>query len=621
MKRPNILFITAEDICPNLGVYGDPNAHTPNLDRFSEDAIRFTNMYSVHPCCSPSRSCIMTGMYPTRIGTHQHRGIVELLPEDLRTMTSMLRDVGYYTFNGLGCEGGSAKADYNYRPKEQSWDVWNPKDIEWRNRKPGQPFFGQVNFFQTHQSQYGLREPYTGEYAIHHPDTMVLPDFHPDLPGVREIWCEYHERMTLMDSYVGGLLELLEHDGLKDDTIVLFLGDNGMGIPGGKVWVWEQGLHVPFMVHIPDKYKDLIDTSSIGVNDDMTSFLDIAPTLITWCGVTPPDNMQGERILHGKPRDFIYAARDLHEESDFDFSRVVRTKEYHYIRNFMPHIGWEVMPYSWGRAPYMLNDWYNAAKEGLLKDDRTSCFFINEKPVEELYDVVHDPNQMNNLAEQEEYQEILQELRQQCEEWIVSNYDLGFLSQTELYQRSKDIRTYHLATNNELNPVHDMLKAANIANERTIDNLDKLLKLIAHKDAAIRRWGAIGLTTIKEQDPRIKELVEPLLEDSSSDVRCIAAQYLIHHFDSSSAYQELRQQLIDSNGFVRYHALLAIARLGDKAEAFVDLFDQAVEPCENRDWGSFDQVTSLVSIIKENLDPNQSTYHKVDPPMYKASQS
>ena len=112
INRPNILFVTAEDICPNLGCYDDPNATTPNLDRFALEDIRFTNVFSVHPCCSPSRSCLATGVYPTRLGTFQHRARMWVSSDEVRCMTPILRENGYYTFNGM--QGGSYKTDYKF---------------------------------------------------------------------------------------------------------------------------------------------------------------------------------------------------------------------------------------------------------------------------------------------------------------------------------------------------------------------------------------------------------------------------------------------------------------------------------------------------------------------------
>ena len=613
MNRPNILFITAEDMCPHLGCYQDPNAKTPHIDQFAKTSTIYTNMYSVHPCCSPSRSSLMTGIYPTRLGTMQHRGTVSLNPEDVRTLSSILREHGYYTFNGFGCEGGSAKEDYNFKPKDNPWDAYNTKEWEWHNREENQPFFGQVNFFQTHQSQYGLREPFTGTYDIHHPNELILPSYHPDLPAVREIWCEYYERIHLMDHYFGKLIAQLKKDQLDTTTIVIFLGDNGMGIPGGKVWTWEQGLHVPFIVHFPEAFQHLNPNKRI--SNQMVSFIDFAPTILSWCNINQEAKMQGQPLSNKTQRDYIFAARDLHEDSDHDFTRVVRNKDFHYIRNFMPHIGWEAMPYSWSRAPHMLHEMYQAAKDGKLDTtNRQSCFFTNEKLVEELYDVKNDPAQINNLALDPNYQEILNTMRTECYNWIINNHDLGFLSQKELYQRSKEIRTYNMASNPKLNPIKTMLEAANIANERNIKNLPKIKTYLKDEDEAIRRWGVIGLTTLREQSEETQSLIIHSLSDTSSDVRRIAAEKLLSNQFHQDAFTEIIHQLKDTNGIVRYHALLSISRLYHMLDKFLPYLENATSPCENRNWGSYDNVEAMVSIIKDMY--HNTKIHKVEPKMF-----
>lgn len=618
MKKPNIMFVTAEDMCPNLGCYGDENSKSPNLDKFAEEAIRFTNVYSVHPCCSPSRSCLATGVYPTRLGTFQHRGVVPVEPEDIRTLTSLLRDHGYYTFNGLGCEGGRAKQDYNFRPKDKPWDKWNSQEWEWQNRKDGQPFFGQVNFMQTHQSQYGLRKPMTGKYELHHPDNMIIPDFHPDVPGVREIWCEYHERISLMDKYFGMLMEKLKEENLLDDTIVIFLGDNGMGVPSGKVWTWEQGLHVPMMIRVPDQFKDLIKSDQVCVNDDMISFLDFAPTVLSWCGVEVPEKMQGIQFLQDEKRDEIFAARDLHEAANEDFSRVVRTKDFHYIRNFMPHIGWEAMPYTWAQAPYMMEDWYQEALNGNLdKSNRTSCFFIDKKPVEELYDVHNDPNQMNNLAFDLKYQNVLETMRVKCENWIIENRDLGFLSQTEMYKRAEIMRTYNLAMDPVGNPISEMLEAAKIANMQDLSNLSKVKEILNNSNQAVARWGAIALVSFKTQSDESYELIKKGLYSESLDIQRICSEFVLNVEFSEKAYDVIKEQLSHDDGFVRYHTLLSLTRLGEKAEIFDTVLDSAIPECKNRDWGSGDPIPGLVHMVRDNYLHNRDQRYKVMPVLHR----
>src|SRR5690606_16394640 len=170
-------------------------------------------------------------------------------------------------------------------------------------------------------------------------------------------------RVSLMDEHFSYILNLLDNDGLTDQTIVIFLGDNGMGVPAGKTWLWDQGLHVPMIVRLPNKWRHLSPFEPGEVSDQIVSFVDFAPTLLTMTNIQVPSYMKGIPFMGSleNNRKYAFAARDYHEGADYDTSRAVRSRQYHYIRNFMPQVGWDAMPYSWDRAPYMLEEWRQCA--------------------------------------------------------------------------------------------------------------------------------------------------------------------------------------------------------------------------------------------------------------------
>ncbi len=604
ISQPNFLFVTAEDICPNLGCYGDPNARTPNLDHFAANGVRFDHVFSIHPCCSPSRSCLATGVYPTRLGTMQHRGRVKVSPEEVRCMTSLLREDGYYCFNGM--KGGHYKTDYNFTPQDQPWDKEGSIEIEWRNRLPGQPFFGQVNLVQTHQSQYGRRKPGTPlGLGAHNPAGIVLPSYHPDTPAVRTIWAEYHDRMTSMDEDFSAFLRMLDEDGLADDTIVIFLGDNGMGIPAGKVWLWDQGLHVPMIIRFPEKWKHLSPVPDGEACKRLISFVDFAPTILALAGISLPAYMQGIPFL-GSPstaeREYAYAARDYHEAADFDFSRAVRNKRFHYIRNFFPHLGWDAMPYSWDRAPYMLEEWRQRAEAGqLIVDTRLACFFMNGKPVEELYDMEHDPDQMNNLADDPDYREVLHHLRGQCGQWIVQNNDLGLLSQYEMYTRSERDTPYKMGADPKRNPIGRLLAAANVANRLEGEHLPALYRLLEEDDPALRRWGAIGMNALSRLPEEAEMKLLKLLGDDSPDIRMSAAETLCRTSHVKTAVQILIDALTHESRFVRTEALVTMCRVNEAAREALPALESALPPSGHMGLGSFDCVPGAIDMVRSCL--------------------
>lgn len=208
--RPNILWLTAEDMSPNLGCYGDTYAISPNLDAFAKQSVRFTKAFATAPVCSPSRSCLITGMYATSLGTQRLRSQFPV-PKEVRGFTAWLREAGYYCANKV-------KTDYNVRDEaafiREAWDESSPR-AHWRGRRPGQPFFAVQNFMTTHQSRTSVwsEEEFEKEVGSklslgerHDPKLANLPPFYPDTPEARRAWARYHDCITAMDKQVGETL-------------------------------------------------------------------------------------------------------------------------------------------------------------------------------------------------------------------------------------------------------------------------------------------------------------------------------------------------------------------------------------------------------------------------------
>jgi len=619
-RRPNILWITAEDVSPNLGSYGDPDAVTPNLDRFAGEAVRFRNCFSVHPCCSPSRSALATGVYPTRLGTFQHRAKMWVNPDLVQCFPTLLREAGYYTFNGS--RGGTAKLDYNFDPQDEPWDKVGGQEIQWRQRAAGQPFFGQINLACTHQSQYGKRPPGGEPVAnskrkpnpaqrVHDPAQVHVPPYHPETPAVREIWAEYHDRITQMDAQFAGVLNLLADDGLAEDTIVVFFGDNGHGIPGGKIWLWDQGPHVPLIIRFPRNWTHLAPSPPGTVSDRLVSFLDFAPSMLALAGVAVPAFMQGSVFLGpqaAEPRQYLFAARDFHDGADFDTSRMVRDARFHYIRNFMPHIGWDAIQYSWQQAPHMLEQWRQAAAAGQLQaDTRQAAFFRRSKPAEELYDTVVDPPQMHNLAGDPAHQATLQRMRAECERWMVENRDLGLLSQYELYIRAERDSPLEMGADPARLPLRRILDAANLANRTDPALVPQLCQLLTADDAAVRRWGAIGLVALGSQAAAARPALLAALQDVSPDVRMTAAEAACQIGQASAALPVLIELLSYDSRIVRNETLLVLCRLGPAAQPALPHLDKALAPSRHQGIWSYDNIPDMITLVRACAEENAAS--------------
>ncbi len=444
--QPNIVWISAEDISPDLGSYGDQYAMTPTLDQLAAAGMRFVNAFSTAPVCAPSRSAIITGMYPTTIGS-LHMRSKAVPPAGVKAFTEYLRASGYYCTN-------NSKTDYNFeappsnRPPDTVWDETGNR-AHWRNRKDArQPFFAVFNLNVTHESQIRAAEAdYRRNTArlrpeqFHDPAKAVLPPYYPDTPIVRRDWARYYDNITAMDYQVADILKQLDEDGLTRETIVFFWGDHGRGLPRGKRNVYDSGIRVPLIVRWPGR----IAPGSI--NDQLVSLFDLGPTVLSLAGVKVPAHMQAQPFLGAQkkaPRRYAFSHRDRMDEAH-DMVRSVMGKRYHYIRNFHPdrtnaqYIDYlEEMP-TMQELRRLFKEHFSALGPGYGKalDAAQLAFMLPTKPAEELYDVTVDRHEIHNLAASPQHQSILREMRAALEQWQQETKDLGRVPEEELRERMR----------------------------------------------------------------------------------------------------------------------------------------------------------------------------------------
>ncbi|MCC5875582.1 MAG: sulfatase [Candidatus Sumerlaeia bacterium] len=359
----NILWIISDDHGPELGCYGTPGLETPNLDRLAATGLRFTNAHTTSPICSPSRSGFMTGMYQTSINAHHHRSNRDKpLEGGVRPVTELFREAGWFTANDDGA-GNPGKTDLNFH-HGPLFD-----GVSWREREPGQPFFAQVNIFQPHR-------PFVkAQVNPVDPDTLTLPPYYPDDPILREDLAQYYDSIHLLDRRVGIFLDKLEADGLADNTIVIFFGDNGRPFARDKQFLYTGGTHVPLIIHIPGEEPD--------VRDDLVSIIDVTAQTLAFAGIDVPEWMEGRPFLEPgvSPRSHLYSARDRGDETE-DRIRAVRNHDYNYIRNFYPD-----RPYLQFNAYKQLSypDWRLFLEMAEEQGDEADFLFLHStRPPEEL---------------------------------------------------------------------------------------------------------------------------------------------------------------------------------------------------------------------------------------------
>ena len=402
-RRPNILWIVADDLGTDLGCYGDSLVHTPNLDRLAGQGTLYTNLYTVTAVCSPSRSALITGMYPVSIGAHQHRTYYkDSLPDPVQPITEYFREAGYFVSNGSFKDWDKfGKTDYNFIHSNE--DLYDGTD--WRQRADGQPFFAQVQIFYPHRPF--LRDPSHPVDADH----VQLPPYYPDHPVARQDWALYLETVQHVDQEVGKVLQRLEDDGLADSTVVFFFGDQGRPHVRAKQFLYDPGTHTPLIVRQPS-------SSGGQVDHQLVSNIDLAPTAMQLAGISVPEYMQGQGFLRqsATPRDYLFTMRDR-RDGTVDRIRAVRTQDYKYIRNFYPERAYTQFNGYKKHSYPVLTLMQVMQKNGELTPEQAR-FMADTRPAEELYALKEDPYELNNLADDPTYQEKLLALRQVLDTWL-----------------------------------------------------------------------------------------------------------------------------------------------------------------------------------------------------------
>jgi uncharacterized sulfatase len=557
--RPNILWITSEDNGPHLGCYGDSFATTPNLDRLAASGMIYTKCWSNAPVCAPARTTIISGMYPTSTGSEHMRSMIRL-PDGMKMYPQFLREANYYCTN-------NSKEDYNLEKPGQVWDESSGK-AHWKNRKSGQPFFAIFNITVTHESQIRSR-PHT---PVHDSANVRVPAYHPDTPEVRQDWAQYYDQMTEMDAIAGRHLKELEDAGLAEDTIIFYYGDHGPGMPRCKRWPYNSGLHVPLIVHVPEKFRHLApkDYSPGGKTDRLISFVDFAPTLLSLVNIEPPDYLQGRAFMgrfEAAPNEYLHGFRGRMDER-IDMVRTVRDQRYVYVRNYMPHL-----PYG-QHVSYMFQTpttrvWKRLFDAGKLTSEQSR--FWQTKPTGELYDLTTDPDEVNNLAYLPEHRETVLRFGREQSLHFQRIVDIGFLPEAELHSRSAGSTPYEIARDPAKYPFNRILTAASVASSLEPDTLGAIKFHLRDEDSAVRYWAAMGLLMRGEPAVRATRYeMHRLMQDNSSSVRVVAAEAL-GRFGADADRRQSLAALLELASYERHglyitvQALNAISRLGPLA--------------------------------------------------------
>ena len=436
-NQPNIVWLVAEDQSQHFfPFYGNKSVNLPNISFLLENGIVYDDMNSPYPVCAPSRSGIITGMYPNSIGTGNMRAFSDnrnfrgkkeasleipyyssKLAESIKPFTQILRENGYYCTN-------NSKRDYNFKLRDEAWDD-SSNDASWQNREEGQPFFSIFNFNVTHESEIWKRDK---EQLKVDPNNLTVPPVFPNDSISRHALAVNYSNLVEMDRQMGLIIKKLKDQGLYDNTYIFFYSDHGGPFPRYKRAIYETGSKVPLIVKFPSNIKVKEKR-----NRDMLNFIDFAPTILSLASIDIPKIFQGKAFLGNKKskikRKYLFTASDRFDEHP-DRIRAVKSKRYKYIRNYeinKPH----ALPIGY-RKQMALMQHLNKLNDSNTLSPEQKLWFQVPKSFEEFYDLENDPFELNNLIGDNNYSNELNDLREQLDKWMEEINDLGHIPEKEL---------------------------------------------------------------------------------------------------------------------------------------------------------------------------------------------
>ena len=445
-SRPNIILITAEDMSPRVGAFGDPVARTPNLDALAREGVRYTHVFATAAVCAPSRSALITGVHQQTLGTMHMRTssfgkdmdhgapYQAVPPARIKAFPELLRAAGYCAIN-------NPKTDYQFGEPFTVWDE-SGAQADWSHCAAGQPVFAMINHGQTHESltwppETRGRHPSIPDVVrrsarldaqkpadLTNPAVVRVPAYWPDTPVVRTNIARFYDNIRVMDAEAGELLERLKKEGRFEDSVIIFLTDHGDGLPRGKRSLYDSGLRTPMIVRYPD------GRGAGTINQDMISFIDIAPTILAIAGVEAPDWIQGRDILRqNAPQEYVFSAGDRFDEVT-QRRKSVRDARFRYTRNYIPdQSNLPVLVYQ--DVNPIMREWRRLYAEGGLTPLQRA-YLEPTSPAEELYDTQADPDEVRNLAQDPAYAEELVRLRGALDAWIEQVGDLSAVPETDM---------------------------------------------------------------------------------------------------------------------------------------------------------------------------------------------
>jgi arylsulfatase A-like enzyme len=560
VERPNILWLMSEDCSPHGEAYGDPLARTPTIDRLAREGVLFENAFCTSPICAPSRFSLITGVYASSCGpAHQMRAIAHVPPE-VATYAALMRGHGYYCTN-------NSKTDYNSDIDPNA--IWDESSdfAHWRNRPEGAPFLAVFNADDTHESAIFQEasplgvEPAKITYAS--PDEVRVPAYLPDTPEIRADIARYYTAIEKVDTIFAGLIGELEQDGLVRDTVIIYSSDHGGVGPRSKRFCYDDGLRVPLIVRVPERFAHMSPWRPGERVDTAVSHIDVAPTLLALGGADIPATMQG-RPLFGSaakpPVGLAFGGRNR-AGARYDMVRTIRDSRYRYIRNYAPHRPHgQHSGYMWRAKGYQ--SWETEHLAGVLSPVQEA--FWQEKAAEEFYDTEADPDEVDNIISAPEHAGRIARMRALLDEHILAVNDNGFIPE------GSSIEGYHASRVPDAYPLSEVMDLAASAIKREPANLGRFVDALGHRNEVVRYWGAQGLLMLGTGSAAAADALRAALGDRSPQVRIAAAEAYALTQEVAAPLAVLGDLLDCAPGPVTLQALNAVTYIGAAATAVID---------------------------------------------------
>ncbi len=516
VKRPNILWINSEDNGCYIGCYGDKVAQTPNLDNLAAQGVLYSNFFANAPVCAVARSSWILGIPAVSTGT-QHMRSKFRVPDSLVPYVTLLKEAGYYVTN-------NGRTDYNNSTFDSEIFDEYSKRATYTNRPEGMPFFHIYNILATHEGQI-FPWHFAGENS--EPKTpaegIIVPPYQVNTPENINDWQRVYDKVAEMDTQVGKYLAELKESGEADNTIVVYCPDNGGITLRSKRYVYDSGTRLPLIIYVPEKWKHLAIGEPGTTIDRLVQFIDMPRTFLSLAHAEVPDRMSG-RIFMGPSMEpapenvLLFADRFV---STPGMNRAITDGRWKYIRNFEPdRPRFQMITYPLCQ-PGQLSQVreYKAGRTNPIQ----SAFFLPQ-PAEELYDTQTDPYEIKNLADSPKFADKLKVMRHQLDIQLLTVRDAGFIPEPMLADIDQESSStiYDFCQSTEHYNLDEILKIANIAQQRDVGMIPKLVENLQHKDPVIRYWSILGLRILgQEAKPALKD-IEKALEDSDPSVRITA---------------------------------------------------------------------------------------------------